>query len=330
MKIINLERGLLLSSKEQFALDVLRGLSSSPKKLYSKYFYDNIGSSLFQKITRNPDYYLTNKEYSVLEKESSKIALMSENTDVLDIIELGVGDGHKSRLIIDSFLALNIKINYYPIDISEQALIFLKDNLSYSHLLDVQGIVAEYFAGLSHIKASSNNPKLVLFLGSNIGNFNPQELLEFICNLWHYLSDKDQVLIGFDQKKDMQILHRAYNDYAGHTSEFNLNLLVRMNRELGANFLVNKFQHYGFYNPNLGSMESHLISLEEQCVKFRALKRSFVFKKFEPIHLEYSYKFLPADIERLCTQAGYSLINNFSDEDNYFINSLWRVNKTHE
>lgn len=328
MKIINLRKGSLNSiSHEQFAIDVLTGLSSSPKKLSSKYFYDDVGSDLFQKITRESDYYLTNKEYLLLERESRKIAHIVEKKEAIDIIELGVGDGHKSKLILNSFLACHTRVNYYPIDISEQAITLLKENMLDSPLMNVHAIVADYFAGLSHIKSSSNNHKFVLFLGSNIGNFDPQQSLEFACNLWHCLNDGDYVLMGFDQKKDIRTLNSAYNDSAGYTAKFNLNLLARMNRELGADFLINRFQHYGFYNPNLGAMESHLISLDEQQVNFGELKRSFTFKKFEPIHLEYSYKFLPSDIEKLCTQAGYSLIRNFTDAEGYYLSSLWRAHK---
>jgi len=333
MKIINLRKSLHSSAFiEPFAIDVLRGLSSNPKKLPSKYFYDNNGSDLFQKITRESDYYLTSKEYLILEKESTEITHIIQKNgaidkDKIDIIELGVGDGHKSKLIIESFLSTNTQVNYYPIDISEQAMILLKNNLSNSLLLSVQGIVADYFTGLTHIKSSSKNPKLVLFLGSNIGNFDPQQSLEFMCNLFHCLNDKDYVLVGFDQKKDVRVLNKAYNDSAGYTAEFNLNILTRMNEELGANFIRDNFQHYGFYNPNLGAMESHLISLLNQEVTISTLKRSFNFKKFEAIHLEYSYKFLPSDIEQLCSQTGFSLMRNFADEKAYFLNSLLRVTK---
>lgn len=328
MKIINL-RKLPISAglNEQFAIDVLTGLSSRPKKLSSKYFYDDRGSDLFQKITREPDYYLTNKEYLILEKESKIITQIIEKNDAIDIIELGAGDGHKSKLIIESFLDANIQVNYYPIDISEQAMNLLENNLSNSPLLTVQAVVADYFTGLSHIKSSSKNPKLVLFLGSNIGNFDPQQSLEFMCNLFRCLNNKDYVLIGFDQKKDIRVLNKAYNDSAGITAEFNLNILARMNRELGADFLLERFQHYGFYNPKLGAMESHLISLTDHQVTLSALNRSFNFKKFEAIHLEYSYKFLPSDIERLCSQAGYSLTRNFADDEGYFLSSLWSVTK---
>jgi len=256
MKIINLRQSPLASAlDESFAIDVLRGLSSSPKKLPSKYFYDNKGSDLFQKITREVDYYLTSKEYLILEKESAEITQIIKKSgvgDMIDIIELGVGDGHKSKLIIESFLSANTQVNYYPIDISDQAMILLRNNLSDSPRLSVQGIVADYFMGLSHIRSSSKNPKLILFLGSNIGNFDAQQSLEFMCKLFHCLNDKYYVLIGFDQRKDIKVLNRAYNDAAGYTTEFNLNILTRMNEELGAKFIPNKFQH-------LGAMESHLI-----------------------------------------------------------------------
>jgi uncharacterized SAM-dependent methyltransferase len=144
------------------------------------------------------------------------------------------------------------------------------------------------------------------------------------------INDGDHVLIGFDQKKDIQILNRAYNDSAGITSKFNLNLLSRMNRELQANFELGQFEHYGFYNPIKGAMESHVISLKEQRVYIKELQREFSFGKYEPIHLEYSFKFLPSDIKSLSEQSGFLVVRNFSDSGEYFISSLWRAGKVRD
>lgn len=328
MKItkINVDQNIL-KPKEDFINDVLVGLSKTPKSIPAKYFYDDNGSVLFQKITKEKDYYLTKAEYLILEKNQSKIPKLITNLGEINIIELGVGDGHKSKLIIDAFLSRNIKTNYYPIDISSQAMVLLEQNLSQSPLLNTQGIIADYFAGISYISSISNNPQLVLFLGSNIGNLNSHERTSFIARLWQNLKANDYVLIGFDQKKDISMLNRAYNDSRGITKEFNLNLLRRMNSELGANFNIEKFMHYGFYNPILGAMESHLISNAAQSVYIKALKRHFHFDKFEPIHLEYSFKFTSRDIESLCVNSGYSLVRNFLDDQDFYCNSLWRVIK---
>lgn len=328
MKIINLmQADNAAQSKRQFALDVLTGLSQTPKRIASKYFYDDRGSDLFQQITKTKDYYVTGREFLILERICRELVEMTGVVDAIDIVELGVGDGHKSKVIVEAFLAANIQVNFYPIDISEQAMSLLQKNLPSSPLLHVEGIVADYFAGLSFVRSMSKNPQLVLFLGSNIGNFDRHEALEFICSLWRVLKHDDHVLIGFDQKKEVAILNRAYNDSSGTTAAFNLNLLSRINRELSGNFDPALFEHYGFYNPMKGAMESHLISLKDQSVYVGELERKFSFHQFEPIHLEYSFKFLPFDIENLSRQAGFAVIKNFSDAGEYFISSLWRPSK---
>lgn len=327
MKLTNL-LGLHQSNQysDEFAIDVLTGLSSQPKSISAKYFYDDIGSELFQKISQHKDYYPTKTEFSILQ-EAAGVIPQIVNSSVIDIIELGAGDGHKSKLVIDGFLNHGCKVNFYPIDISEKAMQLLGENLLNSADLTIHGIVADYFTGLNYLKKISNNPKLVLFLGSNIGNFNKEQSGEFLKKLWLSLNESDHVLIGYDLKKDTQILNRAYNDSDGLTTAFNLNVLSRMNEALGADFDVSKFEHYGFYNPTLGAMESHLISLEEQGIYIKALEKKVHFEKFEPMHLEYSYKFTLPEISHLASENGFKIKQHFSDANNYFIDSLWQVHK---
>jgi|SRR5579871_2599112 len=325
MKITNLAHNN--ESLNNFTNDVIRGLKSKPKFISSQHFYDDNGSNLFQKITKTKDYYLTLCEYRILEKTSNEIAqIMSKNkTGILDVIELGPGDGHKSRLIINALLTSNLTVNYYPIDISERALLLLSENLFSSTLLNTHAIIADYIDGITHINKQSSNPKLVLFLGSSIGNFDPKTSLDFLQTLKNNLNPDDFLLIGFDQKKEINILQRAYNDGDGLTREFNLNILRRINRELGANFVINNFEHHGFYNPNLGAMESYLISLCEQTVIINGLQEPIVFHKFEPLHLEYSYKYLLPEIELLSKATECNIIKNFNCDDDYYIISLWQV-----
>jgi len=314
-------------NREAFTTDVLMGLSSAPKTLSAKYFYDDAGSELFQKISQHQDYYLTKTEFSILEQYGTALAATINESEI-DIIELGAGDGHKSKLIIDSFLAQGTKVNFYPIDISEKAMGLLGVNLAVSDQLNIHGIVADYFHSLNALKKISNNKKLVLFLGSNIGNFNKVQTQEFLKKLWLALNANDHVLIGYDLKKDSEILNKAYNDSAGLTTAFNLNLLKRMNVELGANFDTAKFKHYGFYNPSLGAMESFIISLQEQDVYIAALEKTFHFEKFEPLHLESSFKFAESEIKGLASQTGFKVEAHFSDAQHYFIDALWQVQKT--
>ena len=307
-------------------MDVLTGLSAQPKCISAKYFYDDIGSELFQKISQHPDYYPTKTEFSIFQ-EAAAIIPQIVNTPEIDIIELGAGDGHKSKLLIDGFLQYGCRVNFYPIDISEKAMHLLGKNLLNSANLDIHGIIADYFTGLNHLKKISDNPKLVLFLGSNIGNFNHQQSAEFLKRLWLSLNESDHVLIGYDLKKETQILNKAYNDSDGLTKAFNLNLLSRMNKALGADFDVSKFEHYGFYNPTHGAMESHLISLEKQTIYIAALEKRVHFEKFETMHLESSFKFSLAEIGHLASDNGFTMKNNFSDVQDHFVDSLWQVKK---
>jgi dimethylhistidine N-methyltransferase len=302
------------------------GLSSEPKKISAKYFYDDKGSELFQKITQHEDYYPTRTEFKILSDIKEKLPELIVEDNV-DIVELGSGDGHKSRIILDGFLNQGKKTAYYPIDISEKAMHLLDDHLPKHENLKSLGVVGEYFEGVRYVSKESSNKKLVLFLGSNIGNFGLIQSQGFLRRLWRHLDHGDQVLIGFDLKKEISVLNKAYNDSSGVTRDFNLNLLNRINKELSADFKPENFVHYGAYNPILGAMESFLISTKKQSVRVDDLERTFDFKEYEPIHLEYSFKFLKSEIESLANQTGYEIIKHFSDEKNYFVDSLWTVKK---
>jgi len=312
--------------KEQFAMDVLTGLYSKPKSISAKYFYDDLGSQIFQDITKHDDYYPTKIEFEILDKIKSIIPTLIDSKEI-DIIELGAGDGHKSHLLIKGFLDQNISVNFYPIDISEKAMILLEENITSHPKLKIHGVVSEYMQGLQFLRRKSSNKKLVLFLGSNIGNFDRIQSQVFLRRLWQNLDDSDHILIGFDLKKNVDTLLTAYNDSAGHTKKFNLNLLARINNELGGNFDLTQFDHFGTYNPSLGAMESYLLSNTEQKVYISKLERSFQFHKMEPIHLEYSFKFLKRDVDYLSEQTGFKVIEHFTDPKDYFLDSLWEVKK---
>ncbi len=325
MKITNLiETDQSSLHQTTFIADVITGLSAQQKAISAKYFYDDIGSELFQKITQHPDYYPTSTEFSILQSINHLLPEII-NVSEIDIIELGAGDGHKSELIINGFLNHDCKVNFYPIDISEKAMQLLDDNLNRQKNLYVHGVVADYFHGLNHLKKVSSNRKLVLFLGSNIGNFNKAQIDTFLSQLRTSLDTGDYILIGFDLKKDTHVLNQAYNDSDGLTRQFNLNLLKRINRELGGDFNVSAFEHYGFYNPRLGAMESYLISLEDQIVRIAASDKPFYFTQHEAMHLEYSYKFSTTAIAQLAADNGFAITQLFSDNRDYFIDALWQV-----
>lgn len=328
MEIISLLNNETESSshQEQFAIDVLMALSAAPKSLSSKYFYDDVGSDLFQKITQHEDYYPTKTEFSILDQIKGELPDLL-NEKAIDIIELGAGDGHKTSLLLNGFLDAGCEVNYYPIDISEQAMQQLGENMEGHENLHIKGVVAEYCGGLRYVRDHSKNKALVLFLGSNIGNFDRVQSQGFLRRIWQSMEPEDYALIGFDLKKPVDVLVRAYNDSAGYTRDFNLNILQRMNNELGADFQLDKFQHYGIYNPVLGAMESYLLSLESQTVYIERLRHSFEFDAFEPLHLEYSFKYLESDIHYLSERTGFEVMRNFTDENRRFMNSLWKVTK---
>lgn len=315
---------ILKAEKLQFAEDIEAGLSTNPKRIPSKYFYDNKGSKLFQKITTLDEYYVTRTEVSILENIKSILPDIVGELEV-DIVELGVGDGHKTKIIIDSFLGKNIKVNFYPIDISDEALRMLEKNILESDRLKIHGLVADYIEGMNFARIHSGNRQIILFLGSNIGNFSKPDSQIILKKIKTIMNQDDFLLIGFDLKKDAEVLNHAYSDHEGVTALFNLNVLERINEELGGDFQLKNFKHLAFYNPIIGAMESYLLSQKEQTVTINALKRTFSFEAFEPIHLEYSFKYLEKDIQELSKRGGFTQIANFYDDNRYYIDSLWQV-----
>lgn len=310
--------------REQFSLEVLHGLSSHPKKISSKYFYDDRGSQIFQQITQMDEYYPTRTELEIL-KSMKDILPQIIGAQQIDIVELGVGDGHKTKVLIEGLIEKKIKLQFFPIDISEEALHLLQDNIQENEKLSIHGVVAEYIEGLRFARNNSMNKQLVLFLGSNIGNFSREERVLLLREIRAIMHTKDFLLVGLDLKKDIEIMTRAYNDREGITAQFNLNLLKRINNELGGDFHPENFGHQAFYNPELGAMESYLISLVDQNVSIATLERSFHFDEFEPIHVEYSFKFLEREINQLGLEGGFKPVSNFKDSDKLFIDALWEV-----
>jgi dimethylhistidine N-methyltransferase len=313
--------------EHKFCSDILIGLSKTPKELSSRYFYDEKGSQLFKKIMDLPEYYLTECEFNILKTHKGEFSRFM-GKEAFNLIELGVGDGRKTFLLLDHLLQNGCSLRYIPIDISESAMKTLTQNITRQFPdLDMEGIVVEYFDGLKWISQMGTRKNLVLFLGSNLGNFNKTQSQVFLYNLWNALNKDDYVVIGFDLKKDIELMLGAYNDSQGITSEFNLNLLRRINRDLGGNFDLSKFRHYSSYDVFTGAMESYLVSLEKQTVFIKAIGQSFYFEAWEPIHTEYSYKYLESDIEELASVTGYVIEKQLYDSKKYFVDSIWRVEK---
>lgn len=306
-----------------FATDVWEGLSSNPKRLSSRWFYDEIGDALFQQIMVMSEYYLTRAEYWILEHYASEI--IQQLPKRFQLLELGAGDGTKTKLLLNEILRSNYSVKYFPIDISENALGKLNNTLQIEYPnLNSESIQAEYFTALTSPILNNSEQKLILFLGSNIGNLNYSQSLDFFKQLFNSINSGDFVLTGFDRVKDPEIILQAYNDKNGITAKFNLNLLNRINRELDANFNIDKFYHQPEYDNKTQAAVSFLVSKTDQTVHLKALNRTVEFKSRERIHTEISRKFTLDDIDELAYKSGFRMINNYHSEKNEFTDSLWQ------
>jgi L-histidine N-alpha-methyltransferase len=309
----------------QFALDVLNGLSAEQKNLSSKYFYNERGSRLFEEIMNLPEYYLTNCEWDIFKAHKQDILAKMEGQR-FQLVDLGAGDAKKTRVLLEHFYSRDADFHYVPIDINRDILEELEILLAQELPgLDTIPVVAEYFDALDWMRKNQTGRKLVLFMGSNIGNFNKTAARAFLSEMHKALEPGDLMLIGIDLKKDPLKILRAYDDSMGITAQFNLNLLQRINDELGADFDIPSWKHYASYNPLSGAVESFLISQKKQDVFARELNKTFSFEAFEAIHTEYSYKYTLYEIAEMAKNCGFELIENLTCPDTGFIDSIWRV-----
>ena len=309
----------------QFLPDVLAGLQSTPKYLQSKYFYDKKGDELFQKIMHCEEYYLTNCEMEIFSAQTSRIAdIIIDQHHNFDVVELGPGDAVKSVYLLKELVNKNAVSTYFPVDISNNIIDLLHKKLPQQlPKLNIHGLNGEYLAMLTSAKQISDKIKLVLFLGSNIGNISKKEVTKFCRELRSQLSEGDMVLIGIDLIKNPAQVLAAYNDREGYTREFNLNLLRRINRELNGNFDIDAFQHYATYDPYSGSCKSFLVSLKEQqvCIGKKALIN---FAKHETIFMEISQKYTVEETDEIAIKSGFAPVAHFFDKNKWFTDVIWR------
>ncbi|MCL8207678.1 MAG: L-histidine N(alpha)-methyltransferase [Actinomycetia bacterium] len=291
--------------------EVAAGLAATPKHLAPKLFYDAAGSRLFDRITRQPEYYLTRTETDILRRFGAEMVRLAPRGAVL--VELGSGTSRKTCWLLDHWTAGDL---YVPVDISADALRIAARRLKrrYPHL-GIRALVADYTAPVAW-ENYAPSPRLVAFLGSTIGNFEPEAAVRFLARLGAAVRPGGAVLVGVDLKKDVDALLRAYNDAAGVTARFNLNLLARCNRELGADFDLGAFGHAVRWNAAAGRIEMHLVSLRAQDV--RVAGRCVHFAAGETIHTENSYKFTPEEFERLAAAAGLATRHIWFDADRRF------------
>ena len=307
---------ILSPAVTELAQHVAEGLHRAPKTLSSMYFYDDAGSRLFQQIMDLPEYYPTRAEFAIFREHGAAIATALSPAGGSDfaLVELGAGDGAKTKLLLRELLAAGTPFTYAPVDISAGAMTGLVASLKQElPALHVAPVVAAYATALTQLRTRPGS-KAVLFLGSNIGNFGPAERLDFLRQLAAPLAPADRLLIGFDLQKDPRRIRAAYDDAQGVTAAFNLNLLARLNRELGADFDLAHWQHYTDYSPLNGAVRSFLVSTRAQSVRVAALDETFDFAAWEVIHTENSYKFTLPQIEDLAAKAGLRVVEYFTDE----------------
>ncbi len=301
------------ATKENFRDEVLDGLSKSPRQLQHKFFYDQRGAQLFQEICDLPEYYITRTEIEILRLHGADMA--KALGPQVELIGLGTGAGTKTRILLEE---LHNPAVYVPIDISKEQL--EKSSARFREMfptLQVLPVCVDYLEPFElPLPRRLSSRSVIYFPGSTIGNFEPEIASEFLARLVDVAGDGGGLLIGVDLQKDRDVLERAYNDAAGVTAQFNKNLLVRINRELEADFDLNRWQHHAIYSPSEGRIEIYLISDKEQTVHIGA--REFQFRAGEEILTEYSYKHTIAGFIELARQAGFHFEQVWTDDARWF------------
>lgn len=311
---------------QEFLNHVKEGLNKSPKKLSSRYFYDAKGDALFQKIMQLDEYYLPRFEMQIIESKSEKIARdIAHQHSRLQMVELGAGDGTKTKHLIKQFMPYFKTLEYVAMDISNNILAINKREIE-SEVKEIHhtGIAGNYFETYKNLRPTQDG-RLVLFLGANIGNYPTPDAIDFFTFIRSNLSEKDYFLVAFDLAKHPRKILAAYDDRQGVTKQFNLNLLVRINRELGANFDLEQFDHFPFYNPITGITSSQIISLKRQTVVFND-GFSAHFDAFEAIHTEVSKKFFWKDIEEVAQQSNMEITQTYFDANKEYAFVLFQPN----
>lgn len=323
-KRIDIKKIIML---EQFKKEVIEGLSKVKQKtLPSKYFYDKKGDELFVKITRLPEYYLTRAEMEIFREKTSDIiaALQLDKAKKYSVVELGAGDGTKTIHLLGELITREYDFEYFPIDISIDALNGIKAFLNAElPTLVVKPNHNDYFKVLENLH-QDGTIKIILFLGSNIGNLADEQATEFIYQLGSSLKKGDKIILGVDLKKAKEIVLPAYNDNQGVTAEFNLNLLDRINKELGSNFNRDNFSHIAVYDEAVGIAKSYIKSLIKQSVKFG--EHQFNFEKDELIHTEVSRKYDDRIVKNILSKTDITWQHKIVDNNNLFADYILERN----
>ncbi len=305
------------------AEDVAEGLTQWPKSVPSKWFYDAAGSALFEEITRLPEYYLTRTELEILRQEAGGMARALEPG--ITVVELGSGTAAKTCTLLQALSRRQMRVPYFPVDISSAALAEAQERVeAQCPQVGVRPVVADFGDGFGFLRDIPGR-KLVLYLGSSIGNFVPEAAIAMLTEIRQQLAPGDALLLGTDLVKDPAILVPAYHDAQGVTEEFNKNILRRINRELGANFDLDGFRHIARWNAAESRMEMHLESLRTQSVNVSMLRMSVKLEAGEPIHTEKSYKYTLSMVRDMLEPSGFELDRTWFDDRKWFALHLARV-----
>ena len=325
------------------AAAVRQGLSAFPKRLPPWLFYDRIGSRLFDEITERPEYYLTRTERAIFNDHATRMIERAADGRRLRIAELGAGSAEKTRLLLKAVVARQGKVTYEPLDVSASALEMAKRGIEaeipqvavcpkvMDYTRDRRRITKRLIKnddglnGLDFEYLPAGERRLVLYIGSSIGNFEPHDAQQVLRRVRGGLKKGDGLLLGVDLVKDTSTLLAAYDDFAGVTADFNLNMLVRLNRELDAEFTLDSFEHRAVWNEKESRIEMHLESRTAQKVQIAALKMEVDFAKGETIHTECSYKYAPGQAEAMLKDAGFTETESWTDERGWFNVCLARV-----
>jgi len=305
------------------AREVREGLSATPKRLPSKLFYDEIGSALFEQITELPEYYLTRTERAIFEDYAAEI--LEAAGPSLTLVELGAGTASKTCILIEELLQLQSRALFYPIDVSPSALNEAVRQMAVQFpQLRVSPIVADYTGGVPALARISGR-KLVLYIGSSIGNFEPSQAVGMLRRIRRSLRASDALLLGTDLAKSSKILLPAYDDAQGVTARFNKNILDRLNRELEADFDVDAFKHIALWNKHCSRMEIYLESTAKQSVFVPAINMDVHFAAGERLHTENSYKYTDHMVNTILRESGFALERTWTDPKRWFGVHLARV-----
>jgi dimethylhistidine N-methyltransferase len=300
-----------------FAADVARGLAAPKKHIPCRWLYDDAGSALFEQICALPEYYLTRAELAILRAHADEIAALAPAD--AELVELGSGSSSKTRVLIHALLDRQLHLHYLPIDISRSMLVdSARALLAEHHALSITAVAAEYRAGLAFLARHRGPPRLISWLGSNVGNYDRREAATFLRRVRAMMTPRDRFLVGIDLRKSAATLEAAYADSAGVTAAFNLNLLTRINRELGGDLDPTRFAHRALWRPRAGRVEMHLVSDSAHEVHLSNLGQTLAFTAGETIHTESSYKYDAAEIETLAHIADMTLAARWLDDDGRF------------